>query len=90
MLSPCGYHVFQTEQAGMIQTLVKPALERAVAPKGSLNFLHQNSKLLSILARDRVFDRYCDRPFVVLRDDGEIVQGIERRRINARFSGEVD
>ena len=90
MFSPRGYQVFQTEQAGLIQTFVEPALECAVSPKCSLNFLHQNPKLLSILAGDGVFDRYCDRPVVVFRDDGQIVQVIERRGINAGFGGEVD
>ena len=90
MFSPRGYQVFQTEQTGLIQAFVEPALERAVPPTCSLNFLHQNSKLLSILASDGVFDRYCDRAVVVFRDDGEIVQVIERRCFNAGFSGEVD
>ena len=83
MFSPRGHQVFQTEQAGLIQTFVEPALERAVAPECSLHFLHQNSKLLSILAGDEVFDRYCDRPVVVIRNDGQIVQVIERRCIDA-------
>ena len=71
--SPRGYHVVQTERAGMIQAFVEPALERAVPPTCSLNFFHQSSKPLSIRASDGVFDRYCDRPVLVLRRDGEIL-----------------
>ena len=52
MFGPRGYQVFQMEQAGLIQTFVEPALERAVPPTCSLNFLHQNSKPLSILVSD--------------------------------------
>ena len=88
--SPRGYQVFQMEQARPIQAFVEPALERAVPPACRLNFLHQNSKLLSILAGDGVFDRYFDRPVVVFRDNGEIVPVIERRCIDAGFRGEVD
>jgi hypothetical protein len=90
MFSPRGHQVFQTEQAGLIKAFVEPALERAVPPTCSLNFLHQSPKLISILASDGVFDRYCDRTVVVSRGDGQIVQVIERRCINAGFSGEVD
>ena len=74
MFSPRGYQVFQMEQTGLIQTFVEPALESAVPPNCSLNFLHQNPKLLSILARYGVFDRYSDRPIVVFRDEREISQ----------------
>ena len=90
MLSPRGYHVIQSEQAGMIQAFVNPALERAVASACSLNFFHQNSKPLSILAGDCVFDCYCNRTVAMLRRDGKIVQRVEWRRINAGFAGEVD
>ena len=48
MLGPRGHIVFQTEQAELIQIFFERAMERAVAPKCSLHFLHQNSKLLSI------------------------------------------
>ena len=78
------------EQTGLIQTFIEPALERAVPPNCSLNFLHQNSKLLSMLPSDGVFNRYSDRPVVVFRDEGEILQVIEWRCFNAGFSGEVD
>ena len=78
------------EQTGLIQTLIEPALERAVPPNCSLNFLYQNSKLLSILSRDDVTDRYFDRPFVVFRDEREILRVADWRCINAGFSGEVD
>ena len=40
MFSPRGYHVVQTEQAGLIQTFVDPALERAVPPACRLNFFY--------------------------------------------------
>ena len=90
MFSPRRHQVLQPEQAGLIQTFVEPTLQRAVAPTCSLNFLHQNSKLVSILASNDVFDPYCDRPVIVSRGDGQIVQVIERRCFNADFRGEVD
>ena len=90
MFSPRGYQVFQMEHTGLIQTFVEPALESAVPPNCSLNFLHQSPKLLSILPGYGVFDRYSDRAVVVFRDDGEVVQVIERRCFHAGFSGEVD
>ena len=90
MFSPCGYRVFQSEQAGLMKAFVEPAVECAVSPKCRLNFLHQNTKLLSIIAGDGVFDCYCDWPVVVVGNDGQIMQVIERRGINASFRGEVD
>jgi len=90
MFSPRRYQIFQVEQTGLIQTFVEPALECAIPPTCSLNFLHQESKLLSMLASDGIFDRYSDRSGVVFRDNGEIVQVIERRCLNAGFGGEVD
>ena len=73
-----------------MQAFVETALECAVSPKCRLNFLHQNTKLLSIIAGDVVFDCYCDWSVVVIGDDGQIVQVIERCGINASFRGEVD
>ena len=90
MFSPVRYQVFQMKQARLVQAFVELAPEGAVAPNCSLNFLHQNPKLLSILASDRVFDRYSDPPFVVSGGDEQIVPIIERRCINAGFGGEVD
>jgi hypothetical protein len=49
MFSPGGYNKFQPENAGPLQRLVEPAVERAIPPVGCLNLLHQNPKLLSIL-----------------------------------------
>jgi hypothetical protein len=40
-----------TASAGIIQAFVNPALKRAVASTCSLNFFHQSSKPLSILAK---------------------------------------
>jgi hypothetical protein len=65
-------------------------MERAVAPKCSLHFLHQNSKLLSILPGDEVIGRYGDRTVVVIRHDGQIERVIERGFFDLGFSGEVD
>ena len=90
MLSPGGHMVFQTEQAGLIQIFVELALERAVAPECSLHFLHQNSKLLSILTGDEVIGRYGDRPVVVIKDDGQVARVIERGFFNFGFGDEVD
>ena len=73
MFGPRGYLVFQMKQTGLIQAFVEPALERAVAPKCSLNLLHQNSKALSMLVDDSVFNRYSDRPIVSLGKLGQIV-----------------
>src|SRR4029077_10633281 len=63
---------------------------RAVAPKCGLHFLHQNSKLLSILPGDEVIGSYGDRTFVVIRHDGQIEHVIERGFFDLGFSGEVD
>ena len=90
MLSPRGHIVFQTEQAELIQIFFERAMERAVAPKCSLHFLHQNSKLLSILPGDEVIGRYGDRTVVVIRHDGQIERVIERGFFDLGFSGEVD
>jgi hypothetical protein len=90
ILSPRRDQVIQTEQAGLIQALVEPALERAVSPNCSLNFLHQSPKLPSIVPGYGVLDRYSDRPVVVFRDDGEVVRIIERRGINTGLNREVD
>jgi hypothetical protein len=49
MFSAGGYHKFQPEDAGPLQTVVEPAVERAIPPVSSLNVLHQNPKSLSIL-----------------------------------------
>ena len=73
----------------MLQAFVEPAMECAVPPERSLNFLHQSAEPLSILARDEIFDRYRDRPIFVLRRDWKVMQWIERSGINARFGGEV-
>ena len=88
--SPRGYQVFKMEQARPIQAFVEPALERAVPPACSLNFLHQDTELLSILASDGIVDCYCDRSVVIVGDDGEIVKVIEWRGIDAGYRGEVD
>jgi hypothetical protein len=90
MFGPRGYQVFQVEQTGLIQTFVESALERAVAPTCSLNFLYQNSKPLSMLVSDYVFDRYSDRPVVGLGNHGQTVEVIERCFFDAGFNGEVD
>jgi hypothetical protein len=90
MLSPRGNQVFQAEQTGLIQAFVEAALERAIPSASSLNLLHQGPKLLSILARDGIFDRDSDWPVIAFRDNGEIVRVIERCGINAGFGGEVD
>jgi hypothetical protein len=90
MFGPCGYQVLQAEQAAAIQAFVEPALECTVSPKCRLDFLHQDTKLLSIIAGDGIFDCYCDWPVVVVGNDGQIMQVIERRGINASFRGEVD
>lgn len=90
MLSPRGHMIFQAEQAGLIQIFVETALECAVAPARSLHFSHQNSKLISILSRDEVIDRYGDRAIVVIRNYGQIVRVLERRFINTGFRYEVD
>jgi hypothetical protein len=49
MLSPGGYNKFQSEDTGPLETLVEPAVERAISPKCSLDLLHQNLKALAIL-----------------------------------------
>ena len=72
-------HVVQSEQARLIQAFVEPALERRVSPTRSLNFFHQSSKAFSIPVSDRIFDRYCDWPVLVFREDGEIVCRIHRK-----------
>ena len=79
MLSPRGNQVFQAVQTGLIQTFVEVALERAIPSASSLNLLHQGSKLRSILARDRIFDRDSDWPVIARRSDGEIVRVSQRR-----------
>ena len=73
MFSPRGNQVFQAEQAGLSQAFVEPALERAVPPACRLNFLHQNTELLAILASDGILDCYCDRSVVVVGDHWQIV-----------------
>ena len=73
-----------------MQAFLETALERAVAPHCSLNSLHQRVKLLPILFSDGVFDRYCDRPVIVVRAGGKIPFWIERRGINACLGGEID
>jgi hypothetical protein len=90
ILSPRRDQVIQTEQAGLIQALIEPALERTVPPNCSLNFLHQSPKLLSIVPGYGVLDRYSDRPVFVFRDDGQVVRMIERRGIDTGLSSEVD
>jgi hypothetical protein len=90
VLSPRRDQVIQTEQARLIQALVEPALECAVPPNCSLNFLHQSPKLLSIVPGYGVLDRYSDRPVFVFRDDGQVVRMIERRGIDTGLSSEVD
>jgi hypothetical protein len=88
MFSPRGNQVFQAEQTGLIQTFVEVALERAIPSASSLNLL--GPKLLSILARDGIFNRDSDWPVIAFRNEGEIVRVIEWRGINAGFGSEVD
>ena len=49
MFCPCGNLVLETEHATLIQTLVNPALKRAVATKGRLHLLDQDPELLAVI-----------------------------------------
>jgi hypothetical protein len=90
MFNPCGHQVLQEENARSLQAFVKAAVERAVASNGSLDFLHQGPKPLTILLSDGILDRYPDGPFSVFGADWEIVPPIERHCVNLGFLGEVD
>jgi hypothetical protein len=82
---PGRHQIHQAEPSGLFQAFVETTMERAIAPARCLNFLHQDSKPVSIAAGDGVIDRYCDGTFFVLRDEGQIVQMIERGCVDAGF-----
>ena len=82
MFRPCGYLILQTKHAALIQTLIEPALERAVAAKSGLHLLHENSKLLSIVSGNKIVDRDGDRTLVVVRENLQVMRIVERRFVD--------
>ena len=72
------------EQTGLIQTFVESSLEHAVAPTCSLNFLHQNSKLLSTLVAIAYSIVILIGPSSGLGATDKRCKVIERLKIDAR------
>jgi hypothetical protein len=87
---PCGKLIFHAKHSRVIQAFVEPAPERAVAPARRLDFLHENSKLLPILAVDQVINVYCNRSLIVVRNDGQFVRIIQRGFLDLDFRGKVN
>jgi hypothetical protein len=83
MFSPGGYHVVQTEQAGMIQAFVNPALEGSVPPACGLNFFHQSSNTLASHKRQNTGFRSANQAEVDLSNGcGMSVEQKNRIRVS--------
>ena len=87
---PGGDNVFQSEQAWLIQTFIESALERAVSPADGLNFLHQDTKLFSLIVQDAVFDSHRYGAVVVIGFHRKTMLVADRRSIDNGLRSKVD
>ena len=90
MFRPCRNLVLQPKDTALVETLINPALERAVAPKSGLHLLCQNAELLAVIVRNKIVDRDGNRTLLVFGKNLQLVRVVERRLLDMRLDGEVD
>ena len=65
-------------------------MKRAISSTDGLNFLHQDTKLFSIIVEDVIVDGHSYRAIIVVGRYGKLMLVAYRRGLNEGFRGKID